>query len=90
MVTVRSQVGHGHYYIDYGGRVFKLSAEQLRHISERERLALEAVREAGGEPEEAEAPHEGKDAAPHEDGAAMDKDVPEVEIPGGGLPPREP
>ena len=59
MATVVSQVGLGHYYIDYGGRVFKQSAEQLRHISERERMALEAVREAepgGPEAEGAEVP----------------------------------
>ena len=29
MATVVSQVGQGHYYIDYGGRVFKVVAEQI-------------------------------------------------------------
>ena len=28
-----------HYYIDYGGRIFKQSAEQLSHVTERERMA---------------------------------------------------
>ena len=45
MATVVSQVGQGHYYVDYGGRIFKQSAEQLSHVTERERLAQEAVRE---------------------------------------------
>ena len=44
--TVVSQVGQGHYYVDYGGRIFKQSAEQLSHVTERERLAREAVRES--------------------------------------------
>ena len=43
MATVVSQV---HYYVDYGGRIFKQSAEQLSHVTERERLAQEAVRES--------------------------------------------
>ena len=38
-----SQVGQGHYYVDYGGRIFKQAAEQLSHVTERERLAQEAV-----------------------------------------------
>ena len=46
MATVVSQVGQGHYYADYGGRIFKQSAEQLSHVTERERLAQEAVRES--------------------------------------------
>ena len=46
MATVVSQVGQGHYYVDYGGRIFKQSAEQLSHVTERERLAQEAVRES--------------------------------------------
>ena len=29
MATVVSQVGQGHYYVDYGERIFKQSAEQL-------------------------------------------------------------
>ena len=37
--TVVSRVGQGHYYIDCGGRIFKQSAEQLSHVTERERLA---------------------------------------------------
>ena len=45
MATVVSQVGQGHCYVDYGGRIFKQSAEQLSHVTERERLAQEAVRE---------------------------------------------
>ncbi len=36
MATVASHVGLGHYHIDYGARVFKQSADQLRHVSERE------------------------------------------------------
>ena len=46
MATAVSQGGHGHYYVDYGGRIFKQSAEQLSHVTERERLAREAVRES--------------------------------------------
>ena len=41
-----SQVGQGHYYVDCGGRIFKQSAEQLSDVTERERLAQEAVRES--------------------------------------------
>ena len=44
--TVVSQVGQGHSYVDYGGRISKQSAEQLSHVTERERLAQEAVRES--------------------------------------------
>ena len=29
MATVVSQVGQGHYYVDYGGRIFQQSAEQI-------------------------------------------------------------
>ena len=43
-----SQVGQGHYYVDSGGRVFKVAAEQLRPVSEREHLALQAAREGDG------------------------------------------
>ena len=32
--------------MDYGGRIFKQAAEQLSHVTERERLAQEAVRES--------------------------------------------
>ena len=46
MATVVSQVGQGHFYGDYGGRIFKQSAEQLSHVTERQRLAQEAVRES--------------------------------------------
>ena len=46
MATVVSQVGQGHHYVDYGGRIFKQSAQQLSHVTERERLAREAVRES--------------------------------------------
>ena len=46
MATVVSQVGQGHYCVDYGGRIFKQAAEQLSHVTERERLAQEAVRES--------------------------------------------
>ena len=38
MATVVSQIGQGHYYIDDGGRIFKQSAEQLSHVTERERM----------------------------------------------------
>ena len=40
MVAAVSQVGQGHFCVDYGGRIFKQSAEQLPHVTERERLAL--------------------------------------------------
>ena len=46
MATVVSQVGQGHFYVDCGGRIFKQSAEQLSRVTERERLAQEAVRES--------------------------------------------
>ena len=46
MATVVSQVGQGHYYVDYGGSIFRQSAEQLSHVTERERLAQESVRES--------------------------------------------
>ena len=38
MATVVSQVGQGHCFIDYGGRIFKQSAEQLSHVTELKRL----------------------------------------------------
>ena len=44
--TVVFQVGQGHYYVDYVGRIFKQSAEQSPHVTELERLAQEAVRES--------------------------------------------
>ena len=44
--TVVSQVWQGHYYVDYGGRILKQKAEQLSHVTERERLAQEAGRES--------------------------------------------
>ena len=43
IATVVSQVGQGHYFVDHGGRIVKHSAEQLSHVTERERLAQEAV-----------------------------------------------
>ena len=46
MATVVSQVGQGHYFFDYGGRIFKHSAEQLSDVTERKRLAREAVHES--------------------------------------------
>ena len=46
IATVVSQVGQGHCYVHYGGRIFKQSAEQLSHVTERERLAQEAGRES--------------------------------------------
>ena len=46
MATVVSQVGQGHCSVDYGGRIFKKLAEQLPHVTERERLAQDAVRES--------------------------------------------
>ena len=46
MATMVSQVGQGHYYVDHGGRIFKQSAAQLSHVTERERLTQEAVRES--------------------------------------------
>ena len=97
MATVVSQVGQGHYYIDYGGRVFKQAAEQLRHISERERLALEAVREVeegngaqAAEPAGAAAPAipDNDDDEPMPGGAFPDNDVDEQMPEGaGGIQP---
>ena len=48
MATVVSQVGQGHCSVDYGGRIFEQSAEQLAHVTEkeRERLAQDALRES--------------------------------------------
>ena len=46
MATVVSQVGQGHDYVDHGGYILKQSAEQLSHVTERERLVHEAVRES--------------------------------------------
>ena len=48
MATVVSEVGQGHYNLDFGGRIFKQSAEQLSHVTERERLAREALRGSQG------------------------------------------
>ena len=47
MATVVSQAGQGHYYVDYGGRIFKQSAELLSHVTERERLARGCARILG-------------------------------------------
>ena len=44
--TVASQVGQGHYYIGHDGLIFKQSAEQVSHVTDRKRLAQEAVRES--------------------------------------------
>ena len=46
MATVVSQVGQGHHSVDYVGRIFKQSAGQLSHLTERERMAQEDVRES--------------------------------------------
>ena len=46
MATVVSQVGQGHHYFGHGGIIVKQLAEQLSHVTERERLAQEAVRES--------------------------------------------
>ena len=46
MATVVSKNGQGDYYIDDDGRIFMQSFEQLSHVTERERLAQEAVRES--------------------------------------------
>ena len=46
MATVVSQIGQSHYYVDFGGRNFKQSAKQVSHVTERERLPREAVRES--------------------------------------------
>ena len=46
MATVVSQVSQSQSHLDYGVRIFKQSAEQLSHVTERERLAQEAVRES--------------------------------------------
>ena len=50
MATAVCQVGQGHYFFDCGGRIFEHSAEQLSHVTERECLAQEAVREIPGPP----------------------------------------
>ena len=46
MATVVSPLGQGNYFFDYDGRIFKQSAEQLSHVTERERLAQESVRDS--------------------------------------------
>ena len=46
MATVVSQVGQGHYYVACVGRMIKRSPEQWSHVTERERLAQEGVRES--------------------------------------------
>ena len=46
MAIVVFQACQGYYHVDYGGRICKQSAEQLSHVTERERLAQEAVRES--------------------------------------------
>ena len=48
MATVVSQIVQGHYFVDNGGRIFKQSAEQLSHVTERERLAQEAGQQTRG------------------------------------------
>lgn len=60
--VVVSQVGVGHYYIDHGGRVFKVTAEQLRAVSEREHLAHEAARE--GDDHRRQDPYDDSGAGP--------------------------
>ena len=46
MLLLASQVGQSHYYVGHGGRIFTQSAEQLSHVTERESLVQEAVRES--------------------------------------------
>ena len=46
MATVVSQVGQAHYDTDHRERIFKQSAEQLSQVTERDRLAQEAVQES--------------------------------------------
>ena len=43
MATVVSQVGQGHHYMDYDGRIIKQSAEQLPCVTERQRLVVLTV-----------------------------------------------
>lgn len=72
--VVVSQVGAGHYYVDSGGRVFKVAAEQLRAVSERELQAWQAVRDGhdpGQDPVDAVGAGPPPDA-PDPDGARPD------------------
>ena len=99
MAIVVSQVGQGHLYIDYVGRSFKRSAEQLSHVTERERLAQEAVREsqdpgrdADHEINEPELPQQPSQSSEHEPNVASVPEQPDVSMPDLGSPetPREP
>ena len=92
MATVVSQVGQGHYYVDYGGRIFKQSAEQLSHVTERERLAQEAVRESQDPgrnvdhvSDEPELPQQPSQTSGHENNVAP-VSQPDVSMPDPGSP----
>ena len=70
MTTVVSQVGQSHYYVDLEGRISKQSADHLSHVTERERLAQEAVRESQGssqdtDPVTSEQPSQSTQPAPN-------------------------
>ena len=76
---------------NYGGRIFKQSAEQLSHVTERERL--EAVRESQdpgrdmdrvfGEPE---LPQQSSQTSEHEPNVAPVPEQPDVSMPGPESP----
>ena len=81
--VVVSQIGAGHYYIDSGGRVFKVTAEQLRAVSEREQQAWETVREveqSGPDPEDISG-HGPLPEVPDPDGARPDAAIPMPDVP---------
>ena len=83
MATVVSQVDKA-TYVDYGGRVFKQSAEQLSHVTERERLAQEAVRESQ-DPDRNELPQQPSQTSRQENNDAP-VSQPDVSMPDPGSP----
>ena len=96
MATVVSQVGQGHYYVDYGGRIFKQSGEQLAHVTERERLAQEAVLESQDPgrnvdhvSDEPELPQQPSQTSGQENNVASVPEQPDVSMPDPG-PPQTP
>ena len=93
MSTVVSQVGQGHFFVDFGGRIFKQSAEQLSHVTERERLAQGAVRESQDPgrdidhvSDEPELPQQPVETSGQENNAAPVSEQPDVSMPDPGPP----
>ena len=87
-----SSWSRGHYHVDYGGRIFKQSAEQLSHVTERERLAQEAVRESQDPrrnvdhvTDEPELPHQPSQTSGQENNVAP-VSQPDVSMPDPGSP----